>query len=81
MRLARLARNTVTPHFTYFFTDFEKKTDCFPQSRSNFDSLNLEESREGGSVESLGDSGKKKSPDFRSPEVGISANLIDLVLH
>ena len=23
------ARKTLTPHFTDFFTDFEKKTDCF----------------------------------------------------
>ena len=23
------ARNTLTPRFTDFFTDFEKKTDCF----------------------------------------------------
>ena len=29
VRLARFARTTLTPHFTDFFTDFEKKTDCF----------------------------------------------------
>ena len=61
MRLARFARNTVTPHFTDFFTDFEKKTDCFAQSRSNFDSMNLEESREGGPLKVRGDSEKKKN--------------------
>ena len=26
---ALLARKTLTPRFTDFFTDFEKKTDCF----------------------------------------------------
>ena len=26
---ARSARKTLTPHFTDFFTDFEKNTDCF----------------------------------------------------
>ena len=26
---ALLVRKTLTPHFTDFFTDFEKKTDCF----------------------------------------------------
>ena len=36
--------------------------------------MNLEESREGGPLKVRGDSGKleKESPDFRSPEVGIS---------
>ena len=29
MRLARFARVRLTPRFTHFFTDFEKKTDCF----------------------------------------------------
>ena len=29
VRLARFARKTLTPRFTDFFTDFEKKTDCF----------------------------------------------------
>ena len=29
VRLARFVRTTLTPHFTDFFTDFEKKTDCF----------------------------------------------------
>ena len=28
-RLARFALKTLTPCFTDFFTDFEKKTDCF----------------------------------------------------
>ena len=28
-RLARFALKTLTPRFTDFFTDFEKKTDCF----------------------------------------------------
>ena len=27
--LAPRARKTLTPHFTFFFTNFEKKTDCF----------------------------------------------------
>ena len=27
--LARLARVRLTPRFTDFFTDFEKKSDCF----------------------------------------------------
>ena len=29
VRLALCARKTITPRFTDFFTDFEKKTDCF----------------------------------------------------
>ena len=29
VRLARFARKPLMPHFTDFFTDFEKKTDCF----------------------------------------------------
>ena len=29
VRLARFARTTLTLYFTDFFTDFEKKTDCF----------------------------------------------------
>ena len=29
VRLAPFARKTLTPRFTDFFTDFEKKTDCF----------------------------------------------------
>ena len=29
MRLARFAHKTLTPRFTDFFTDFEKKKDCF----------------------------------------------------
>ena len=29
VRLARFALKTLTPRFTDFFTDFEKKTDCF----------------------------------------------------
>ena len=28
-RLTRFARKTLTPRFTDFLTDFEKKTDCF----------------------------------------------------
>ena len=29
VRLARFAPKTLMPRFTDFFTDFEKKTDCF----------------------------------------------------
>ena len=60
MRLARFARNTVTPRFADFFTDFEKKKPTVLQSRSNFDSMNLEESREGGPLKVREDSEKKK---------------------
>ena len=39
--------------------------------------MNLGESREGGPLKVRGDSGKleKESPDFRSPEVGISETI------
>ena len=29
VKLVLFGRTTLTPHFTDFFTDFEKKTDCF----------------------------------------------------
>ena len=60
VRLARFARNTVTPRFAYFFTDFKEKKPTVLQSRSNFDSMNLEESRDGVRLKFGGIVKKKK---------------------